>query len=106
MLAKLAKAGLAPSADYALKRNPRGFEDVEDEEIAAALRLKSIVVSRPIADTRIASAALVGDLVDFAHAALPLLAWGWDAVSGRAARRNRVAAAARRCQVGSSHPHE
>ncbi len=81
MTAKLAKAGLAPSQDYALKRNPRGFEGVEDEAIAAALRLKSIVVSRPIDDKRIASPGLVDDLQDFARAALPLLAWGWDAVS-------------------------
>jgi uncharacterized protein (TIGR02453 family) len=80
-LAKLDKAGLAPSADYALKRNPRGFEGIEDEAIVMALRLKSIVVSRPIADARIASPGLVGDLVDFARAALPLLTWGWDAVS-------------------------
>jgi uncharacterized protein (TIGR02453 family) len=81
MLAKLAKDGLAPSQDYALKRNPRGFEAVEDEAIVAALRLKSIVVTRPIAQERIATPALIGDLVAFARAALPLLAWGWDAIS-------------------------
>ena len=81
MLAKLDKSGLAPSQNYAMKRNPRGFEAVEDEAIAAALRLKSLVVRRPIAQDRIASPALIDDLVDFAHAALPLLAWGWDAIS-------------------------
>jgi uncharacterized protein (TIGR02453 family) len=80
-LAKLAKAGLAPSQDYALKRNPRGFEEIADEEILAALRLKSIVVLRPVPEARIAKAALVDDLVGFAREALPLLAWGWDAIS-------------------------
>lgn len=79
-LAKLDKAGLAPSQEYALKRNPRGFEDA-DEEIAAGLRLKSIVVVRPVPEARIASSELVGDLVDFARAALPLLTWGWDAIA-------------------------
>ncbi|HXT09003.1 MAG TPA: TIGR02453 family protein [Roseiarcus sp.] len=81
VLAKLEKGGLAPSREYALKRPPRGFEGVEDEAIAAALRLKSIVVTRPLEETRIASAALVGDLVGFAREALPLLAWGWEAIS-------------------------
>jgi uncharacterized protein (TIGR02453 family) len=79
--AKLEKAGLAPSQEYAMKRNPRGFETVEDEAIAAALRLKSIVVVRRIEEKRVASPALAGDLVDFARDALPLLAWGWDAIS-------------------------
>ena len=80
-ISKLAKSGLAPSQEYAMKRNPRGFEDVEDEAISAALRLKSIVVVRPLEETRIASPALVGDLVAFAREALPLLTWGWDAIS-------------------------
>jgi uncharacterized protein (TIGR02453 family) len=80
-LAKLDKAGLAPSPDYALKRNPRGFEDIEDEAILAGLRYKSIIVTRPLPEARIAEPALVEDLVDFARAALPLLAWGWDAIA-------------------------
>jgi len=80
-LAKLDKAGLAPSQDYALKRNPRGFEGVEDEDILAALRFKSIVVTRPLPEARIAKAVLVDDLVGFARDALPLLNWGWAAIA-------------------------
>ena len=80
-VAKLDKAGLAPSQDYALKRNPRGFEEVEDEAILAGLRFKSIVVTRPLAEARIAKAGLVDDLVGFARDALPLLSWGWDAIT-------------------------
>ena len=80
-VAKLDKAGLAPSQDYALKRNPRGFEEVEDETILAGLRFKSIVVTRPLAEARIAKAGLVDDLVGFARDALPLLCWGWDAIT-------------------------
>jgi uncharacterized protein (TIGR02453 family) len=80
MIAKLAKAGLKPSDEYAMKRNPRGFEDVEDEEIAAAFRLKSIICRRPIAEGKLREPGLVGELVAFARDALPLLEWGWSAV--------------------------
>jgi len=80
-LAKLAKNGLAPSAEYALKRNPRGFEEIADEAIAAGLRLKSIVVTRAVPDKRLPEPGLVDDLVAFAKDALPLLSWGWDAIA-------------------------
>jgi uncharacterized protein (TIGR02453 family) len=80
MLAKLGKAGLKPSDEHAMKRAPRGFEAVEDAEIAAALRLKHIICRRPIADDRLATPALVADLERFARDALPLLEWGWSAV--------------------------
>jgi uncharacterized protein (TIGR02453 family) len=80
-LGRLGESGLAPSAEYALKRNPRGFETVEDEEVAAGLRLKSIVVMRPVPEKRLAEPALVDDLAAFARDALPLLAWGWDAIA-------------------------
>ena len=81
MLAKLGEAELAPSSEYAMTRNPRGFEGVEDAEIVAALRLKSIVVQRPLAGPRIKQRGLIDDLQGFASAALPLLQWGWDAIS-------------------------
>ena len=53
-LAKLDKQGLAPSDEYAMKRNPRGFEEVEDADVAAGVRLKSIIVRRPLPDKRLA----------------------------------------------------
>jgi uncharacterized protein (TIGR02453 family) len=80
LLAKLAKAGLAPSDEYALTRLPRGYEGTEDAELAAGLKLKSIVCLRPIAEARIATPQLIPDLVAFAKDALPLLEWGWSAV--------------------------
>ena len=80
VIAKLAKTGLAPSQDYAMKRAPRGFEDVEDPEIAAALRLKSIICLRPIPNARLAEPELLADLKTFAKDAMPLLDWGWSAV--------------------------
>jgi uncharacterized protein (TIGR02453 family) len=80
MTAKLAKAGLALADEYAMKRAPRGFEDVANPLIAAALRNKSFICSRPIADSRLAAPGLVDDLQAFARDAMPLLEWGWSAV--------------------------
>ena len=80
MTARLAKADLTLSDDYATKRAPRGFEDVADPEIAAALRNKSFICSRPIADARLAAPGLVEDLAAFARDATPLLEWGWSAI--------------------------
>jgi uncharacterized protein (TIGR02453 family) len=80
MVAKLADGGLALEGEYALKRAPRGFETVDDPEIAAAVRNTSLIASRDIADGRLASPQLVDDIVAFAQDAMPLLKWGWSAV--------------------------
>ena len=63
-----------------MKRAPRGFEDVADPLVAAALRNKSFICSRPIGDSRLAALDLVDDLQAFAKDAMPLLEWGWSAV--------------------------
>jgi uncharacterized protein (TIGR02453 family) len=81
MTAKLAKAGLALSDGDSLKRAPRGFEAIDDADIAAAIRLKSLICLRPVASAAITSPALAGDFCAFARDALPLLAWGWDALA-------------------------
>ena len=81
MTAKLKKTGLTLSAEDWLKRAPRGFEAIEDPEIAAATRLKSMICRRSIAETAIASPALIDDFCAFAVDALPLLKWGWDALA-------------------------
>ena len=80
MTAKLKKAGLSLSAEDSLKRAPRGFEAIDDPEIAVAMRLKSMVCLRPVAEAAVASPALVDDFCAFAADALPLLKWGWDAI--------------------------
>ncbi len=81
MTAKLKKAGLVLSAEDSLKRAPRGFEAIDDPDIASAIRLKSMVCLRPVAETAVASPALVNDFCAFAADALPLLKWGWDALA-------------------------
>jgi uncharacterized protein (TIGR02453 family) len=74
-------AGASLRDDESLKRLPRGFEAVTAPAIAAAVLRKSHVGSRPIPDARLASAALVGDLLEFGRQALPLLRWGWAAIA-------------------------
>ena len=86
MSAKLKKTGLALSAEDSLKRAPRGFEAIDDPEIAAAIRLKSMVCLRPVPEAAIASPALADDFCAFARDALPLLKWGWDALANSRAR--------------------
>jgi uncharacterized protein (TIGR02453 family) len=81
MTAKLKKAGLALSGEDSLKRAPRGFEAIDDPDIASAIRLKSMVCLRPVAETAVASPALANDFCAFAADALPLLKWGWDALA-------------------------
>ena len=81
MLAKLKKTGLSLSNEDSLKRAPRGFEAIDDPEIAAAVRLKNLVCLRPVGETAIASPALADDFCAFARDTLPLLKWGWDAIA-------------------------
>ncbi len=79
--AGLAKAKLKIDATESLTRLPRGFEEAEGEALQAALRLKSFTLSRPITPARLSSAKLVGDIVTFTEQALPLLQFGWNALS-------------------------
>jgi uncharacterized protein (TIGR02453 family) len=81
MTAKLASAGLKLSHEDALKRPPHGLEDIDDPEIAAATRLKNFICLRPVSGAQIREPALVDDFCAFAADSLPLLKWGWDALS-------------------------
>ena len=73
----LSKKGLAFSDSGALKRNPRGYEAVEEADTKAALRRVSLVVSRPLDETRLYGPGLVGDAVAFAKDVMPLMNFGW-----------------------------
>jgi uncharacterized protein (TIGR02453 family) len=81
MTAKLKKSGLVLSAEDSLKRTPRGLERIDDPEIAAATRLKSMICLRPVLESAIASPTLADSFCAFAADALPLLKWGWDALA-------------------------
>ncbi|MFO0891855.1 MAG: DUF2461 domain-containing protein [Isosphaeraceae bacterium] len=76
----LKKSRLILGRDEALKRLPRGFEDVPSGPIAEALKLKSFVVQRELSEDAIGRPRLVKAIADFATAALPLLSFGWEAL--------------------------
>lgn len=76
MIAALKKGGLELGSDGAMKRMPRGFEGVEDDDLAGAIRNRHFAVRHDIDPASIHSPALVEELVDFARRARPLLDWG------------------------------
>lgn len=79
-VARLEGAGLVLDAGEPLSRPPKGFEDVSDPDIAPALRMRNMVVRRPIEANAVRSPALAQDLVRFALDAEPLLRFGWTAL--------------------------
>ncbi|WP_454812156.1 DUF2461 domain-containing protein [Labrys neptuniae] len=81
MNAKLGAAGLAFDPQWSLKRPPREATGIEDADLIAALKLKSIVVKRPLPDTLIRSPKLVDACTCLIEDALPLLDFGWAALA-------------------------
>jgi len=82
MVAALKKGGLALDAEDRLKRAPRGFEDVVEDDLAQVVRNRHFVVRHDIDPATIHSPALVDDIVGFTRSAKPLLDWG-RAIQGR-----------------------
>jgi uncharacterized protein (TIGR02453 family) len=80
VLAALADRGLALDAEAAMKRLPRGFEGHKGAAHEPALRLRSLVTHRPVADAAILEPDFVDAAEAFARDALPLLRWGWAAL--------------------------
>jgi len=75
----LEKAGLALSSEDALSRLPKGFE-AADPSLAGTLKLKHLVIRRPLTLARMRRAGLVEEIVAFARQGLPLLEFGWKAI--------------------------
>jgi uncharacterized protein (TIGR02453 family) len=91
LVAKLRRAGLALDEQDSLKRQPRGLEDLNDPQIAAAVRLRSFICIRPVDEALIAKPELAQALTAFTKDALPLFRWGWDALAElRALRQGRT----------------
>ena len=84
MVSVLKKNGLEIGAEGRLKRAPRGFQDVWQPDLAAAVRNRHFVVRHEIEPARIQRPQLADDLFDFVMRARPLLRWG-RAIEGRAA---------------------
>jgi uncharacterized protein (TIGR02453 family) len=81
IVAALASAGLVLGDEDALKRPPRGFEDVEDEDILKLLRLKSLITQRPL-DTAIVMDGdkMIAEIVAFTQVVYPLISFVWKGV--------------------------
>ena len=79
-LKKLRRAGLVLGDGDPLARLPKGFEGLEDEHLAVAVRMRNLVVRRPIPPEVLQGPGLVHDLVAFARDAAPLLRFGWGAL--------------------------
>jgi uncharacterized protein (TIGR02453 family) len=71
---------LAIEHGESLSRMPRGFEDMADSPVAPYLKLRSLIVRRPLSLAEVADAGLVKRLAGFAEDAMPLLQFGWRAV--------------------------
>ena len=85
MVATLEKNGVGLDGEGAMKRMPRGFEQIAEPEIAAAVRNRHFVVRRQIDPERIHKPELAEEIVDFTLRAKPLLDWGRK-IEGRVAR--------------------
>lgn len=75
----LAAKKLSFSDEWSLKRLPKGFEDIANDRIAAAIKRKGLVVSRDLSPKDIATPKLIDTLVAFTKDAEPLLKFGWKA---------------------------
>ena len=80
VVAALEGHGLTLSREDALKRTPRGYEEYADGPLAEHLKLKSLIVSRPLTLKDVRGPALAAKLGEFAAQALPLLHFGWSAL--------------------------
>ncbi|MFP1633528.1 TIGR02453 family protein [Zhengella sp. ZM62] len=80
MVGALASQGLELDSGEALKRLPRGFETVEEEDLATGVKKRHFITREEIDPTRITSPELADDCVDFAKRAHPLFEWGIGAI--------------------------
>jgi uncharacterized protein (TIGR02453 family) len=82
-LKKLSRVGLELADDNtALKRLPRGFEKVEDEDIQELVRQKSYIVVRDMDKSLLKKPeALIEETIQFAKDSYPLLEFGWSALA-------------------------
>ena len=63
-----------------LTRAPRGFEAVTDPDLAAALRLRSLIFRMQLPEAEIFAPGLADTLAGFGEQALPFLRFAWNAV--------------------------
>ena len=83
----LERHDLPLSTERTLTRLPRGFDAETAGHVAHAIRCTSFVISRTLTTKEISRPDLVDALADLAVAAMPLLAFGWQALATLPPRR-------------------
>ncbi len=78
----LRKAKLPLRDGDPLQRMPKGFEAFAGEPFAGDLKRRHFTIRRKIAPSRMGKPALIGDVLAFAQAGLPLLRFGAKALHG------------------------
>ena len=79
VLEALAPAGLGVEGESTI-RMPKGYEDLRDSPVAAAVRMKSYIVRLALPDGIVMGPGLVEVIASLAARSLPLLQFGWAAV--------------------------
>ena len=77
LLAALAAKGIAPHEGNPIGRMPKGFEALADSPVAGHLKMRSFIVSRPLADDDLERRDLPAVVAGFAADALPYLRFFW-----------------------------
>lgn len=80
LAADLELHGTHLSQDSALKRTPRGFDAVTDEDVLAWLRLKNFAFMQDIDNAIVTTPELLDRIVALGKAAVPFLTFGWRAI--------------------------
>lgn len=76
----MARSGRTLSLEGALKRTPRGFDHVTDQQVIGWLRLKHMTFMEDIDNAMITTPALLDRITDLAKASVPFLDFGWRAI--------------------------
>lgn len=80
MLAAFKKQGLEFDYSESLKRNPRGFEKLDDEALQKLVRLKNHHFVREMDNKTITTPKIADALIELTHTTLPFLEFGWAAI--------------------------
>ena len=78
------KGGLELSLSDSMARLPRGFEDVADPALAAAIKARNLVLRRKLTKEAVGEPALPDALIAAVQASVPFLQFGWDAIDASA----------------------
>lgn len=80
MLDGFEQQGLTLDFSESLKRNPRGFDKMDDERLEALIRLKHFTFVVELDNAVITTSALADMIIDLTHKTLPFLEFGWVAI--------------------------